>query len=207
MQRITLQNILWTSAGLFVAIACIWTLWSYIFSFQTVTFHFDDKLGYIELHSEGQPTYYPADNQPVKLKKGTYRIKNIGAHIVPSMHNQVVDSSTSDVTVRFDYTRQYLDSLYAKEQAAIEAALLADYPRIAMDYRIVHSKLYHQGELYGAILIAQDQGSDNADTLRVLMQKKNGAWKLLSRPPTPILSAPLYPSVDRVILLDINQAK
>ena len=68
-------------------------------------------------------------------------------------------------------------------------------------------KLYHQGEVYGAILVAKDQSSDNADTLRVLMRKENNNWVILSKPPAPILSAPSYPDINRAVLVDINQAR
>ncbi|QHN42254.1 hypothetical protein GII36_00020 [Candidatus Mycosynbacter amalyticus] len=184
-----------------------WLLWSYIFSFQTVTFHFDRQLGYIELSGNNQPNYYPADNQPVKLKKGTYQVRSVGAHIAADRHAQVIDGSTSNITAEFGYSRSYLDTLYLGEQQVIESTLIAAYPKVATDYDIRHGKLYHLGEVYGASLVMRDQSNDNADILHVLMEKKNGSWIILSKPPMPILSAPLYPSISRNILVDINRAQ
>lgn len=207
MKRFLTNKVTLSFAALAVAIAGVLILWSYIFSFQTVTFHFDSRLGYIELSGNGQPNFYPADSQPVKLKKGVYKIKNVGSRIAANSREQTVNSTTEQVTVHFNYTRQYLDSLYTSEKATIETSLIARYPKIAISYDIVHDKLYHQGEIYGAVLVARDQLSDNSDTLRVLMEKKDGKWIVLTKPPVPVLGAPLYPSVDRQILADINQAQ
>lgn len=185
---------------------CAYALWSYIFSFQTVTFTFDQKLGYIELIRDDQKLY-PAHNQPVKLKKGRYTIRNIGSSITPTARNLTVDATSQTIHVEFDYTEQHLENLYKLQQVAIETALLTQYPAITQNYRIEHSRLYHHGEVYGASLVATDQSGDNADTLYVVMKKKGDTWQVVSRPPAPILSAPDYPDISRDVLLRINQGK
>ena len=205
--RTVARNIILSLAALAAVGVGIWLLWSYILSFQTVTFHFDRQLGYIELSGNNQPNYYPADNQPVKLKKGTYQVRSVGTRLAADPHMQTIDNSTSNVTVEFSYSHSYLETLYQGEQQAIETALTAAYPAVATDYTPKHGTLYHRGEIYGAILIARDQSGDNADTLRVLMEKKDGNWIMRSKPPVPVLSAPLYPSISRDILADINRAQ
>ena len=45
----------------------------------------------------------------------------------------------------------------------------------------------------------------NRDTLRVLMEKQAGIWKLRTTPPEPILSAQEYTDVPKSVLSDINK--
>lgn len=189
-----------------VAALCAYILWSYILSFQTVVFVFDQKLGYIELSTSDQKLY-PTNNQPIKLRKGVYTARNIGTSIAQGTRQLTIDTTSQTIHIEFDYTKQYLDTLYAAQQDSIESVLHREYPSIEKYYRLENSRLYHHGEIYGTSLIAIDQSGDNADTLHVIMQKKEGSWRLVSRPPAPILSAPNYPGIDVAILRSINQGK
>lgn len=200
-------KVILSGVALVLLVCALWMIWNYVYSFQTVTFRYDRSLGYLQLSGNNQPNFYPAAGQPVKLKKGEYRITHVGTRIAPDTYTQTIDASTTTVIATFNYTRQYLATVYSAQQPAIEQALMQAYPAIATDYTIAHAKLYHRGELYGAILVPRDQSGDNADTLRVLMRQRDTAWVVLSRPPAPVLSAPLYPDIDRAILVDINRAK
>ena len=64
--------------------------------------------------------------------------------------------------------------------------------------------IYNQGEYYGATLNFRDQTSYQRDTLHILAKKENGKWRVLSLPPSPVLSAPKYPNVPKEILRKIN---
>lgn len=207
MRRFWHNKILWSTVATIAALASIYALWSYVLSFQTVTFSFDTKKGYIELVDDTAQRLYPASGQELRLKKGTYYLRNVGDTIAEDTREITVDSRLTAYTVEFNFTRKYLDELYARESRAIQSELIKTYSKIPELYDIRHSKLYHQGEVYGAILVAKDQSSDNADTLRVLMRKENNNWVILSKPPAPILSAPSYPDINRAVLVDINQAR
>lgn len=200
-------RIIWSVISFVVVVAGAITLWSYVTSFQDVTFHFDQRQGYIELTGDDKQPLYPRDNQLVKLKKGAYHARNIGTRIAEESRTIQVDGSRNSYNITFNFTRSYLDQLLIGEQSAIQSALYSKYPQAQSDYELRSGRLYHRGELYGAILVARDQMGDNADTLRVMLQKDERGWQVRSLPPMPILSAPLYPSIDRAVLSDINRAR
>lgn len=204
-QFIRNRVILWT-AGTLATIISLSLLWSYILSFQEVTFRYDNALGYIELIDEHNEKLYPKHNQPIQLTEGEYHIQHIGTHIQPEYRSLTITDDTTVLDVSYSYTREHLDSLLKKEQPAARAALYATYPKAKSDYRLVHEKLYRLGDVYGAALVARKPG-DNSDTLRVVLEKRGDTWQILSKPPVPILSTPEYPKIDSAVLEDINQAK
>lgn len=91
------------------------------------------------------------------------------------------------------------------EKPTINGVLVAAYPKIATDYAIINEQLYDQGKWYGAVLTYKGTDTANRDSLRVLMQKKEGIWVLRTTPPQPILSAQAYPDVPKSILQSINK--
>lgn len=92
------------------------------------------------------------------------------------------------------------------EKPTIQGVLMAAYPKIGTDYTIVREQLFDKGQWYGALLTYKGTDLDNRDTLRVLMQKKDGAWVLRTTPPQPLLAAKQYPDVPRSVLQSINRA-
>ncbi len=185
--------------------ALIYGVWVYILSFQTVTFKFDDTLGYVEIQGSDTKKLYPKNNQAVRLKKGEYTLQNIGQNITKNTRKLTLDESVNSINISFSYTREHLANLYASEADTIRASLLDAYPKITELYEIKHDKLYRKGDIFGASLVAKNQNDDNADTLKVLMKKQKGSWIVASKPPAPLLSAPLYPDVDIEILRAINK--
>lgn len=100
--------------------------------------------------------------------------------------------------------KQLRDRLTGEIQT-ITAVLLTAYPKINIDYTIGDSKLYGEGQWFGTTLTHTGADKDNRDTLRVLMQKKDGIWIIRSTPPEPLLSVKKYPDVPRDILIAINK--
>lgn len=92
-----------------------------------------------------------------------------------------------------------------KELPTITAVLTAAYPKSATDYTMSKSKLYEEGRLFGALLSYKGTDSMNRDTLRVLMEKKDGEWKLRTAPPEPILTSHKYKDVPVSVLKDLNK--
>lgn len=99
-----------------------------------------------------------------------------------------------------------LQALLAIEQPAITTLLNERYPNISTDYTVERASLYHRGEWYGAIL--QYKGSDvnNRDTLRIVLQKKNGNWVIKTPMPQLLVNKRDIPDAPISMLNDINRA-
>lgn len=101
---------------------------------------------------------------------------------------------------KIDLTKQ-LES----ELPTITNVMTAAYPKIATDYIVSKGRLYDKGQWYGAVLTYRGTDAMNRDTLRVLLEKKNGAWEMHTTPPEPLLSAKKYKNIPVSILKSINQ--
>jgi len=91
------------------------------------------------------------------------------------------------------------------ERPTIIEVLTTAYPKIKTSYIISEGQLYDKGEWYGTTLTYKGKDSLNRDTLRVLMQKKQGVWVLRTTPPQILLSTVEYPDVPKSVLVSINQ--
>lgn len=121
-----------------------------------------------------------------------------GALTAPRHQEQ---SSTPSPVPKVQLTQQL-----AAEKQTITDVLVGAYPTVATDYTIVNEQLYDQGQWYGAVLTYHGSDTANRDSLRVLLQKKEGIWVLRTTPPQPLLSAQAYPDVPKSILQSINKA-
>lgn len=92
-----------------------------------------------------------------------------------------------------------------QERTSIIAVLVAAYPKVKTDYAVAQGKLYDKGQWFGTTLTYKGKDDANRDTLRVLMEKKDGKWTLRTTPPQPLLSTVEYPDVPRSILTTINE--
>ncbi len=91
------------------------------------------------------------------------------------------------------------------ELPAITSALTAAYPQVSTDYTINPGNLYDKGQWFGTTLTYKGSDTDNRDTLRVLLQKKNNIWIVRTTPPQPLLSTAEFPDVPKSILQSINK--
>ena len=98
-----------------------------------------------------------------------------------------------------------LEAMLEDEVEAIADALTGAYPEAANLYTINKGKLYDRGQWYGTTLTYSGPDTDNRDTLRVLMEKKDNKWIVRTTPPQPLLSHVTYPEVPKAILQNINQ--
>lgn len=97
-----------------------------------------------------------------------------------------------------------LKAMLLTEQPAIDQAIASAYPQLASLYIVEPGKLYHDGTWYGTTLTYVGSDEMNRDTLRLLMQKKNGTWKVRSTPPSIVLRAADYPDAPKSIIQDLN---
>lgn len=102
-------------------------------------------------------------------------------------------------------TRQQLEQKLTVELPVITSVLTHAYPKIATDYTMSKGQLFDEGEWYGTTLNYRGNDTLNRDTLRVLMQKKNGVWMIRTTPPQILLSTEQFPDVPREVLQTINQ--
>ncbi|MFZ2545302.1 MAG: hypothetical protein WAW80_04960 [Candidatus Saccharimonadales bacterium] len=102
-------------------------------------------------------------------------------------------------------TKESLDIKLKQELPTITTVLTTAYPKATIDYTMIKSQLFGEGEWFGALLSYHGTDTLNRDTLRVIMQKKDGAWILRTTPPEIILSAKKYPDVPKSILQTINK--
>jgi hypothetical protein len=145
-------------------------------------------------------------DETFSIKKGAYVLVPSGENIDTAPLSFVLADKPVTQTIDLPYTQSYLEQLASQELPAITAALTAEYPKVATDYTLNPGKLYHRGEWYGTT-IANKQGTEEyifGDTLRVLLEKQNGQWVVLSEPPEIILTTPVYKNVPVEVLRDIN---
>lgn len=91
------------------------------------------------------------------------------------------------------------------EMPTILSVMTAAYPKITTDYIVNTGQLFDEGQWFGTTLTYKGTDTDNRDTLRVLLQKKNGVWVLRTTPPRLILSTKELPDVPKSILQTINK--
>lgn len=123
-----------------------------------------------------------------------------GALTAPQAAQQPPSPSSTPTQKKVDLGEQL-----KKEQKTILGVLTAKYPKIKTEYVINQGKLYDQGQWYGTTLTYRGKDTMNRDTLRVLMQKKDGIWVVRTTPPAPLLSTIEYPDVPKSVLHAINE--
>lgn len=102
-------------------------------------------------------------------------------------------------------TADQLEKLRDTELPTIKTVITTAYPLVATDYIINKGALFDEGQWYGTTLSYHGKDTLNRDTLRVLLQKKDGVWILRTKPPVPLLSIEAFPDVPKDILKAINQ--
>ena len=127
-----------------------------------------------------------------------------GAMTAPSKQTQ--SSKVETVKQTKPLTKAELEQKLVTELPVVTTALTTAYPLIATTYTIEQGQLFDKGQWFGTTLTYLGTDKDNRDTLRVVMQKKDGNWILLTKPPRPLLSAKDFPNVPVSILKKINQA-
>lgn len=98
-----------------------------------------------------------------------------------------------------------LAQLYTQEQTAIETTIHSTLPSLAENYTIERARLYDDGSWYGAILQYRGLDSNNRDTLRLVLQKKEKTWTLRTSPPQPLVSSIDLPEAPTTMLDDLNR--
>lgn len=148
------------------------------------------------VNKSGETITLPKKNYFIQYKPmNGYVGKNISLALFDEKKSVIIDP---------DFTDNRLEEIRKVEFNNIKNSLIKSYPNIEKLYNIQPGKLYKKGEWYGTTL--QYIGGDftNADTLRLITNKKLGKWILITKPPSITLDRFLYPSIPIDILDDVN---
>ncbi|OGL22519.1 hypothetical protein A2707_04310 [Candidatus Saccharibacteria bacterium RIFCSPHIGHO2_01_FULL_45_15] len=102
-------------------------------------------------------------------------------------------------------TAAELSTLLEVELPAITSVFTQTFPAASELYTIDQGRLYKQGQWYGTTLTYKGSDEANRDTLRVLMQKKDGAWIVRTNPPQLLLSTKDLGDVPVDVIQSLNQ--
>ncbi len=148
-----------------------------------------------------------ASGESLKLKKNhTYIVKAKGeSGYEDSSVGFVLTDEPKTININPFYSKDKLADLLKTEQGAIKQALSAAYPQISL-YKVDNGKLYHWGDWYGTILRYKGSYGQSSDSLRVVLAKEGGTWKVKTDPPNITLSKFVFPDVPVDILRDVNNS-
>ncbi len=155
----------------------------------------DEPGSVAELHASGET---------VKLDKDvSYLLSYKGAEGYADGEEVVKINGDKTVRLNPSYSDEKLNSMLQMETPAIQTVLRQQYPKIGL-YSIQPGKLYKWGEWYGTTLVYTGPYTPSRDTLRLVMKKENGTWKVMTDPPYISLSRFAYPNVPVEILDLVN---
>ncbi len=201
---------------LFIAIAVIVSVVfvSHINSQQKVTVSFSSDISKMEIyHAEvirnsltidGDKVATIKSGEQYTLNKGLYALKPYGNKIKTDLISLQVGDKPINKSVDIDYSSNYLSDLTGNEEAALDTAIQKSNPELAKLYTINPGNLYHHGEWYGTTLSYIGTETLKRDTLRLVLKKDNGEWKVVTNPPQIVLSAKNYPSIPFSVLKAVN---
>jgi hypothetical protein len=182
---------------------------SYSQTYQKVSVTLDPNAGSADIYlSEGEghapssdkPVISISSSREVKLKRDDYVLvtkpnADYGSQtLFFSLNNGKVS-----LDVKPNYSQQKLISLLAGEQDAINNSYAAKYQRVG-GYSLQNGQLFKDGAWYGGLVVPLSGG----DTLRIVMQKKDGKWTVVTDPPEIVLSSVVYPDIPKEILQALN---
>lgn len=98
-----------------------------------------------------------------------------------------------------------LEAKLLDEQSSIDQALQTTLPTLQETYKIERSALYGRGEWYGAVLQYTGGDVNSRDSLRLVMQKKNGTWVLRTTPPQILVNIHDLQDAPIAMLNDLNK--
>jgi hypothetical protein len=145
------------------------------------------------------------NGQKVRLLKANYVVTYEGKQDYNNGKISVkVGDKPSHVTIKPSYSQKKLDSLLKNEFPSIKTAIETQYPVITTLYNIQRGALYSKGEWYGTSLQYRGENYSKSDTLKLVMHKESGIWKIKTKPPNIYLSKYVYTNIPVNILDDLN---
>jgi hypothetical protein len=177
--------------------------------YHTISFTFASTVSSIDIYEDTGHSDKPSvaahlsSSGSARLKEGKYYLIPKGRDIA---QDKISLSVSKDETIAVDpsYSAQYLRSLATAEQPAVASLLTKQYPAAMANYEIDSVTLYQKGEWAGVVLTPKGMDRQNpSDYYRVVAQKTNGVWKVISSPQV-VLTLDNTPGVPRSILIAVN---
>lgn len=142
----------------------------------------------------------------IKLKKGEYTavLDDKQHRYSDTIFGLHVGDAPVTLTIRPAFTAEALKIQLATEEPAIGGVLKAKYPQIGHGFSIASGSLYERGDWYAALLKPTDP---NTDTYRVVLQKKDGVWVVITDPPQIVVSRLRYPATPASVVSDVDNFK
>jgi hypothetical protein len=193
----------------------------YLRTFNTLTIEFSDKSPglIVDVYNSGPDTVNEAQQlteknlvasnisskQKIRLKKGGYSVVSRKNDTYEPFNQKVslYQGNTNSVVEPY-FSESKLKTLLEPQKSAIQSAATSAYPRITGRYIFEDEKLFHFGDWYGATLKYVGTDRNNADSLLVVMKKEGTNWKIVTRPPSLIVSQKDYPDIPLDIANSLN---
>ena len=179
-------------------------------SFQNLSVTLDPQIKSADIYqSEGEghvpdsesPSTHLSTSQELRLKKGSYvLVTDATGDFSPQTIYFDLQDKKINFTVAPNYSGQKLQDLLISEQVLIDQEFNSRYPNKPAGYSVSNGQLFMRGEWYGALLVS----SSGQDSLRFVMQKRDGKWTGATDPPEIVLSAVVYPGIPKEILQAVN---
>lgn len=201
MSRISKIAVVITIAILII-LSAVWTI-NYI-STRKVTINFKNvsKVGVYNKENQLQKEISKS-GQSVRLSPGKYIATYTATKGYSSGSQNFNVSDNTTVEIKPIYSDEKLQELLKSQLGEINSVLNTSLSGINQ-YIIQPGKLYSMGDWYGTILIYNGDDYYNTDSLRVVMHKAKGSWKIVNNPPDIIVSKASYPEIPNDILDKIN---
>jgi hypothetical protein len=112
--------------------------------------------------------------------------------------------SSSTIDVGLIYKREYFDNILKPQEEVIKGVIRKSVS-IPPGYEINNGSLLKDENWYGTTISVKNPSqltidATKADTYRVILQKTNGEWKLITVPPEISISSIKYPKVPKDII-------
>lgn len=187
---------------------------SHLNSQQKVTITFSSDVSRMEIYhgevirnsltTDGEKVAVIKSGEQYTFSKGLYALKPYGNKIKTDLITLNVGNTPVRKSIDIDYVNSYLSDLLKGEKTVINTAITDSNPQLAKLYSINSGTLYHHGEWYGTTLSYIGTETLQRDTLRLVLKKDNGVWKVVTNPPQIVLSAKEYPSIPFNVLKAVN---
>lgn len=154
-------------------------------------------------YDQKSPVATANSSQKIKLKKASYVVVSEASQDYEKIVSQAkISDKITSLEISPSYSKQKLDSLLVQEQDLIKQAISSKYPALAQSYMLAPGKLYAQGEWYGAKLTPLDPNT--YDPRRIILEKKDNSWQIITDPPPIVVGLPVYPVIPRDVVSDVN---
>jgi len=204
---------------LIISVSCVligilvWSLFSYMKSFQQLTINIPANSSLVmykgtkDEHgssAEKNPSYNFKNSGSYKVKKGLYvyeavsqdnRYKQIESNIA-------IDLNSENITINFVMEEAVLNAILPSEVNPITDAFYKKYNYVDKNkYTIKYGKLYIDGSWFGGKIVNSQDPND--DKLQFVMHKEKGSWVVVVEP-TISISQDMNPNIPVSLLEDLN---